>query len=134
MIGSTFFASPRASSFHCGFGSGELVDMTIKTRPEMLQAILDAHSTDEQINKTVEELGELIVAIAKMRAFPKDESRTAAVVEEIADCRIMLDQLAIIFGTDSVELAENLKLERMADRLGFGLHPLFPHVHEGRNE
>jgi NTP pyrophosphatase (non-canonical NTP hydrolase) len=115
------------------------MSMTIKTRPEMIQAIIDAHSTDEQTNKTVEELGELIVAIAKMRAAPTwifsdEDSRIAAVVEEIADCRIMLDQMAVIFGTDKVELAENLKLERMADRLGFALHPLFPYVHEGRDE
>lgn len=134
MIGSTFFASPRPSSLDCGFGNGEIVDMTIKTRPEMIQAIIDAQGIDPQINKLVEELGELIVAVAKMRAFPSESARVESVIEEIADCRIMLDQMAVIFGTDKVELAENLKLERMADRLGFGLHPLFPYVHEGRDE
>ena len=108
--------------------------MTIKTRPEMLQAIIESLGVDSQINKTTEELGELIVAIAKMRAFPNEPERTQAVISEIADCRIMLDQMAMIFGADDVELTEIEKLERMADRLGFGVHPLFPHTHEGRNE
>lgn len=49
-----------------------------------------------QILKTIEELGELSTALSRYLMY-KDETYEWDVVDEIADCCILLDQLKILF-------------------------------------
>ena len=64
-----------------------------------------------QILKTIEELGELSTALARYLIY-KDESYEWDVVDEIADCYILLDQLKVLFP----EVGERMysKKERLA--------------------
>ena len=64
-----------------------------------------------QILKTIEELGELSTALARY-LIDKDESYEWDVVDEIADCYILLDQLKVLFP----EVGERMysKKERLA--------------------
>ena len=64
-----------------------------------------------QILKTIEELGELSTALARYLIY-KDESYEWDVVDEIADCYILLDQLKVLFP----EVGERMysKRERLA--------------------
>jgi hypothetical protein len=49
-----------------------------------------------QILKTIEELGELSTALARYLLY-KDETYEYDVIDEIADCQILLDQLRVVF-------------------------------------
>jgi NTP pyrophosphatase (non-canonical NTP hydrolase) len=60
-----------------------------------------------QQHKAIEELGELIVALAK-------DNDTAAIIDEIADVHIMLCQLAIMYGPDKVGKRVDFKIKRLA--------------------
>jgi len=64
-----------------------------------------------QILKTIEELGELSTALARYLMY-KDETYEYDVINEIADCYILLDQLRVIFP----EVGERMysKRERLA--------------------
>jgi len=60
------------------------------------------------MRKAIEECGELIVAIAK--------NDTPNIAEEVADVRIMLDQIEIILGIDTGMIRQS-KLERLSLRI-----------------
>ena len=64
-----------------------------------------------QILKTIEELGELSSALSRYLLY-KDETYEYDVVDEIADCQILLDQLRTVFP----EVGERMysKKERLA--------------------
>jgi len=64
-----------------------------------------------QILKTIEELGELSTALARYLLY-KDETYEYDVIDEIADCQILLDQLRVVFP----EVGERVhsKRERLA--------------------
>lgn len=72
-----------------------------------------------QINIAIEELGELIVKLAK-----SDRRNNGVTIEEIseeiADVEIMMAQLRIIFGDETVENAKNKKLARLEERVKYG--------------
>ena len=72
------------------------------------------YGIDHQLAKTQEECAELIDAIAKFLQGRVDED---AVVTEIADVQIMLEQLKIVFGKDAVRLEINRKIERLEQRI-----------------
>lgn len=74
---------------------------------------------NQQIDMMTEEVGELLVALNKFKRAT-DEGITEAVdniCEEIADCTIMLEQLAVIFGAQKVATQKELKLERLKNLL-----------------
>jgi len=64
-----------------------------------------------QILKTIEELGELSSALSRYLLY-KDETYEYEVIDELADCQIMLDQIRTIFP----EMSERIysKRERLA--------------------
>jgi len=68
--------------------------------------------------KAVEELGELIVALARWNARIPDPLKSAdlalAVIDEIADATIMLDQLREVFGAWECDEQTNHKRRRLA--------------------
>lgn len=79
-----------------------------------IQKAIDKYGVDAQILQAVEELNELATALMHYR---KGKISHKEVVEEIADVRIMMDQLRIIFGEDLTDDAQEYKLERLAKRL-----------------
>lgn len=67
-----------------------------------------------QIDKALEEMGELIVELSRRRSTRCDAERIA---EEVADALIMLEQLRIIFGASKVDGYVAEKLERLEKRI-----------------
>lgn len=83
-----------------------------KARKDILTAAVEHYGHGPQIQKTVEELSELIRALARLDDLDN-------IAEEIADVRIMLDQLMIIFGNrEAVQVWELRKLQRLNRRMG----------------
>ena len=80
-------------------------------RKQILEAAIKRFGMGPQRDKAIEELSELIRALAR-----SDDRENIA--EEMADVRIMLDQLEIIFGNHlDVRRHEIMKLERLAARI-----------------
>ena len=76
-------------------------------RLEILTAAIERFGPAGQIDKAVEELSELIRALARMDDWTN-------IAEEMADVRIMLDQLELIFRNhDDVRAWEMKKLTRL---------------------
>lgn len=82
-----------------------------KVKNSILRAAVEKYGPGAQRMKAIEELGELIRAIA--RADDPDN-----IAEEMADVEIMLAQLKIILGNDAdVERWKAKKLQRLNQRL-----------------
>ena len=80
-------------------------------RKNILRAAIKHYGVGTQWSKAIEELSELIRALA--RADDREN-----IAEEMADVRIMLDQLEIIFhNCDLVRKYEMEKLKRLSDRI-----------------
>ena len=85
---------------------------TNNVRQEILTAAIKHYGVGAQWSKAIEELSELIRALA--RADDREN-----IAEEMADVHIMLDQLEIIFhNRDLVREWELKKLKRLDKRLG----------------
>ncbi len=80
---------------------------------EILQAAIDRWGVDHQVRLATEECGELIVSLChSMRNRPNN------VPEEIADVKIMLRQMEVIFSCkEEVELISKEKICRLQSRL-----------------
>lgn len=88
------------------------------SRTAIEKKAIEVYTKENQVIKTMEELGELTQALAKwllcQSIFPPSELKKH-ILEEVADVQIMLDQLKMIFGTTLIE--EDAKLTRLAGRL-----------------
>lgn len=69
---------------------------------------------ESQINMALEECAELIDALCKFR---RERVGTLDVITEIADVQIMCEQLAYMFGEQTVEDERKRKIERLQKRL-----------------
>ena len=84
---------------------------TNNVRQEILTAAINHYGEDSQQLKAIEELSELIRALARA-----DDAENVA--EEMADVRIMLDQLELILDNrDLVREIESEKLMRLSERI-----------------
>lgn len=89
----------------------------------LLERAIDTYGATQQVWKAVEEMGELVQALAKLAGDPgapnpEYNQRVDHVAEEIADVRIMLEQICMIF--DIEERAGQWryhKLQRLKERL-----------------
>ena len=79
-----------------------------------LERAIETYGKDMQLIVVVEELSELIKEICKHK---RGEDNRENIVEEIADCYIMLDQLILILGIRSVEIKRVIdeKLARLEE-------------------
>lgn len=96
-------------------------EMTSEREAKILQAAVDTYGASAQTDMMIEEMSELTKALLKWRraAMIEGDSTTEkynAVLEEMADCYIMLNQMCLIYG-DPTEW-EVKKLERLEGRLG----------------
>lgn len=69
---------------------------------------------ESQINMAIEECAELIDALCKFR---RERVGTLDVVTEIADVQIMCEQLAYMFGEQTVVDERKRKIDRLQKRL-----------------
>ena len=84
------------------------------TRQYILERAMEKWGCQAQTDHAIEEMGELIVAINHHR---RGRVKIDAVQEEIADVKIALDQLAMIYGESGVAAFEEAKLNRLEDRV-----------------
>lgn len=84
-----------------------------------IEKAIATYGADAQLNVAIEEFAELTKEICKHKRYADNR---ANIIEEMADCYIMLDQLSIIFGIafseiDKIKDAKLLRLEkRLAER------------------
>lgn len=70
---------------------------------------------DAQVIKSVEELAELQKELCK---FLNDDGTMKNIIEEIADVKVMIEQIELIFECkDKVKLIKKAKIQRLSDRL-----------------
>lgn len=78
---------------------------------------LEKYGIAEQLEKAIEECGELIVEISH---FKSSRSTRAKLAKEVADVEIMCAQIRLIIGNALVSMARNAKVERLRNRIERG--------------
>jgi len=84
------------------------------TQQEIYKQAIETYGTESQIRMAVEEMAELTNALMKM---PRGRATAPDVIEEIADVRIMMEQLSFIFGEEAVQQQIDYKTNRLKFRL-----------------
>lgn len=81
-----------------------------------LERAIETYGEDMQLNVAIEEFSELIKEICKSN---RGNDNIDKIIEEMADCYIMLEQLKIIFEikNSSIYAMMEQKLERLRNRL-----------------
>lgn len=81
-----------------------------------LEKAIETYGKDMQLTVAVEELSELIKEICKNK---RGADNREAIIEEMADCYIMLEQIKIIFDIKNSKIYTVMeeKLERLENRL-----------------
>lgn len=84
----------------------------------VLKKAIETYGADMQLNVAIEEFAELTKEICKHK---RNADNTKAIVEEMADCYIMLEQMQMIFGLGSTVISDaiNKKVDRLKKRLGY---------------
>ena len=84
--------------------------------------LLDHYGPPKQMSQTIEECGELIVAL---RHFERGKATYDDVIGEIADVIIMCEQMRFAFGQEKVNETIDRKLSRQMERAikGASLEP-----------
>ena len=82
----------------------------------IFEQAIEAYGKDMQLNVAVEELSELIKEICKSKRGSDNRDN---IIEEMADCYIMLEQLEIIFDLKPAEMLVVIdhKLARLKNRI-----------------
>lgn len=82
---------------------------------EILKKAINRYGEEAQIIKTIEELNELSVELAK---FLNGEEKVGLIAEETADVYIMLAQLRIMLDIDTqIDFYKEFKIKRLEERL-----------------
>ncbi len=96
---------------------------------EILWRAIDTYDVDNQMQQTIEEMAELTQAICKHKRagnrLKEGNSSSATdcietymnLVEETADCLIMLEQMKLILGGNDVDEVIEAKIKRLEERL-----------------
>lgn len=94
-----------------------------KMNKSILRRAIDTYGVRAQMRQTIEEMAELTQAICKIwrvdRSEPLKEPRKVLenLVEETADCLIMLEQMKLILDSDDVNEVIEAKIKRLEERL-----------------
>lgn len=82
----------------------------------VLKKAIETYGVDMQLNVAVEEFAELTKEICKYKRGAENRSE---ILEEMADCYIMLEQMQIMFNLNvrAIASAMNDKVERLRERL-----------------
>ena len=95
--------------------------MKLSEKITLYNKIISKNSVDSQMEMVIEEAAELIVAI---KHFMRGRVGAVAVVEELADMEIMLEQMNMIFPMDDIGKIKQEKLVRLAKRLETGINKI----------
>lgn len=87
------------------------------TERDILKAAIDRWGHVAQLDMAVEECAELIKAICKIRRSGYAEKEVEDIIDEIADVRLMMTQLAYMFGEDRVSERMDYKINRLKERI-----------------
>ncbi len=81
-----------------------------------IEKAIATYGADAQLNVAIEEFAELTKEICKHKRYADNRVN---IIEEMADCYIMLDQLTIIFGIKASEIVAmtDKKIARLEKRL-----------------
>lgn len=92
--------------------------MTERGFEEAIHTIATHYGVEKQSMQTCEECGELITAVSKLTRG-ETSARILSLIEEIADVRIMMSQLMLLYGISDLEVTEVMqaKLERQLERI-----------------
>jgi NTP pyrophosphatase (non-canonical NTP hydrolase) len=84
-----------------------------------IEKAISKYGADAQLNVAIEEFAELTKEICKHKRYADNR---ANIIEEMADCYIMLDQLSIIFGItfSEIDKVKDKKIARLEMRLAEG--------------
>lgn len=87
---------------------------------------IETYGKDMQLTVAIEEFSELIKEICKSK---RGSENRGSILEEMADCYIMLGQVRIIFciSQEEINLEVNQKLDRLAGRLFGRLYKVNAH-------
>ena len=107
--------------------------MTTEEEIEILQQAIKQYGVPNQLNQTIEECAELIQAMNKARRHQiiteteiikpiylvstEDCLVFGNLVSEIADMKIMLNQLTLLVGNNRIEFEKERKLSRLKTKL-----------------
>lgn len=80
----------------------------------ILQLALNTYGIVAQQWMLVEECGELLNAISKSKRFRAGKED---IITELADCEIIIEQLAFFYGIDDFKKEKERKLQRLKERL-----------------
>ena len=88
----------------------------MKNNREVLNQAIETYGAEAQLNVAIEEFSELIKEICKHKRYMDN---TKAIIEEMADCYIMLEQMKMIFGLGSTVITDAMdkKIKRLKSRL-----------------
>lgn len=88
------------------------------TNRKELKVIIERYGQSQQEDVAIEEMSELTKAILKMRRNGVSLETYVAVVDELADVAIMLDQLMMIYGCEAaVDDRMAYKIRRQMNRM-----------------
>ena len=81
-----------------------------------LKRAIDTYGTDMQLTVATEEFAELTKEICK---YKRGRNNILSIVEEMADCYIMLEEMQIIFNLDFNIISDEIarKVDRLERRL-----------------
>ncbi|WP_207713253.1 hypothetical protein [Clostridium cochlearium] len=86
-----------------------------KRNKEIYKKAITKYGLYAQIDMVFEEMSELQKELCK---FKRGKSNISNIAEEIADVKIMLEQMALAFDIeDKVELQKDLKIKRLEERI-----------------
>jgi len=87
------------------------------TKKEILGLATTLWGEINQRNQLQEELTELDLAICKLRRTGNEEKKMDNFFEEIADVKIMIEQMEFIYGTERINKHYEYKLNRLGGRV-----------------
>lgn len=105
-----------------GYRKGvELVEIEEKYLNELQEkqlAIIEHYGLEEQLNRLIEECGELVQAICKWKRYP-DTNKLLALIEELADVKNLIEQVELDsdYIEDGITRIKEYKINRELDRI-----------------
>jgi len=87
------------------------------TKKDLLKLAIDTWGVQSQIMMAVEEMGELLQALSKQSRY--GDVNTLNLLSEIADVKVMIDQLTLIFEPMAKISVADLEREKLARLAGF---------------
>lgn len=85
---------------------------------EIYKKAVDTYGIEAQTKMAIEEMAELTNALMKLA---RGRVTIPDVVEEIADVKIMMEQLSCIYGRNAVAQQIDYKVKRLKDRIEIGI-------------